>query len=554
MKRITSVIAIIFCSVVGIALFAFGAVQTATFNETAKGDYGKCENHIYANNGNYEIAKKATCSQKGVMYRTCVVCDYIDRADIPEDPENHSAQLASYWTYDPEPTCVSAGKKFKICYGCGEAALITEVPADPEAHKANGGYVVLKQATCSTAGEKAYECKYCNAYFGNKEIPADGLSHVLSDNSMWQVLSDPTCAQDGEMIGLCDLCKNEAERRAIPATGNHVLSNEWIVDLEPTCSQDGVKSRHCTICDTAFDETVIPADSQLHVFSDEFTVDTPATCVSEGEKSRHCAGCDTRVDITVIPADSEAHSYPDEWIITKEATCQKTGLMIKVCQLCGEESVPVMIEKVPHEYPEEYVVIKESADGLSAQVKYNCTNCGFEYITIITYEENKENGDIGNDIDPIKKIYKLLPIDNTVVKVDYDKLVVSNVKKNMLAEEFMAKFKNFNVFVIYDKDNYIVNEEDTIVTGLRINHKSAEGVVTDYYVSVTGDLDSDGDVTASDARLVLRAAAALDDISGAYEVAADVNLDGDVTATDARLTLRVAAGLDRFTETYEGRG
>ena len=78
-----------------------------------------------------------------------------------------------------------------------------------------------------------------------------------------------------------------------------------------------------------------------------------------------------------------------------------------------------------------------------------------------------------------------------------------------------------------------------------------EGLVTNYTVSVTGDMDSDGKVSASDARLVLRAAARIENPEGAFFTAADVNLDGKITAADARKTLLVAANMTYFEETYE---
>ncbi len=61
-----------------------------------------------------------------------------------------------------------------------------------------------------------------------------------------------------------------------------------------------------------------------------------------------------------------------------------------------------------------------------------------------------------------------------------------------------------------------------------------------------GDVNGDGDVDATDARLALRAAAKLDTLSGTQLLAADVNGDGIVDATDARTILRVAAKLEEL--------
>ena len=57
-----------------------------------------------------------------------------------------------------------------------------------------------------------------------------------------------------------------------------------------------------------------------------------------------------------------------------------------------------------------------------------------------------------------------------------------------------------------------------------------------------GDVNSDGDVTAQDASLVLQAVAAKIELSAIQRHAADVNNDGDITAQDASLILQYVAG------------
>lgn len=59
-----------------------------------------------------------------------------------------------------------------------------------------------------------------------------------------------------------------------------------------------------------------------------------------------------------------------------------------------------------------------------------------------------------------------------------------------------------------------------------------------------GDVDRDGKVTSTDARLALRAAAKLDALDELGTRIADMDGDGNVTSTDARVILRIAAKLD----------
>ncbi len=69
-----------------------------------------------------------------------------------------------------------------------------------------------------------------------------------------------------------------------------------------------------------------------------------------------------------------------------------------------------------------------------------------------------------------------------------------------------------------------------------------------------GDVNADGQVTTSDARLALRAAIGLDKFSADEAMNADADRSGGITTADARLILREAIGLDKPTPvTGEGR-
>jgi len=59
---------------------------------------------------------------------------------------------------------------------------------------------------------------------------------------------------------------------------------------------------------------------------------------------------------------------------------------------------------------------------------------------------------------------------------------------------------------------------------------------------VLGDVDGDGQVSAADARLALRAAVGLELLTKEQMTAADVDNDGKITAADARQILKIATG------------
>ena len=68
---------------------------------------------------------------------------------------------------------------------------------------------------------------------------------------------------------------------------------------------------------------------------------------------------------------------------------------------------------------------------------------------------------------------------------------------------------------------------------------------------MTGDVDANGKVDSTDARLALRAAVGLDTLTEDAKKAADVDFNNTVDATDARFILRAAVGLEKLPEAQE---
>ena len=82
-----------------------------------------------------------------------------------------------------------------------------------------------------------------------------------------------------------------------------------------------------------------------------------------------------------------------------------------------------------------------------------------------------------------------------------------------------------------------------MVLALAASLFAAAGAVEPYS---TGDVDGDGQILATDARLALRASAKLEELTEQQKTAADVDGNGNVLADDARKILRVSAKLDQF--------
>ncbi len=97
--------------------------------------------------------------------------------------------------------------------------------------------------------------------------------------------------------------------------------------------------------------------------------------------------------------------------------------------------------------------------------------------------------------------------------------------------------------VIKDVDGKTADEGKLLGSGMTVSLPTGES----YTVIVKGDTDSDGLVTAADARLVLRASVGLENGSPDwFSAAGDISADGGVvlSSSDARLILRGSVGLE----------
>ena len=97
-----------------------------------------------------------------------------------------------------------------------------------------------------------------------------------------------------------------------------------------------------------------------------------------------------------------------------------------------------------------------------------------------------------------------------------------------------------------DKNNNTISDTKTpLATGMKVILGK-----TSVTISVAGDVDGNGEINVSDARLALRAAVKLDTLTGAFFTSADVDFSGDISVSDARLILRAAVKLDDPKKTW----
>lgn len=118
---------------------------------------------------------------------------------------------------------------------------------------------------------------------------------------------------------------------------------------------------------------------------------------------------------------------------------------------------------------------------------------------------------------------------------------INAVKKDSV---FAAAVKGYKYTVVdaYGKE---LAADSLVGTGCIVKLYDADKELSQMkQIVVQYDVNGDGQITAADARLALRASADLEKISGVYAIAANVNGDDDITASDARKILRRSAGLE----------
>ena len=128
-------------------------------------------------------------------------------------------------------------------------------------------------------------------------------------------------------------------------------------------------------------------------------------------------------------------------------------------------------------------------------------------------------------------------------EIDNSKLTISCAfKKKYTVRSFKSSLENGDSVTVRKADGTIVSDGDYIATGMTA---TAAGSSTAYTIVVPGDIDGDGNVTALDAVVILRAVTGEVTIDTyAQKAAGDVNGDGWVRADDAVSILKYSIGME----------
>ena len=328
----------------------------------------------------------------------------------------------------------------------------------------------------------------------------------------------PTCKDKGYTKHVCDICGRTYTDNEVIDLNAHVF--EVIDSAEPTCTENGFKKEKCSVC-SEIRETVL--DATGHSFVE--TVIAP-TCTEKGYTLYKCSKCgyEEKKNYTdEIPHDYEKNSTP--------ATCTVDGKDVYKCKVCGHTYTDE-IKATGHKW-DNGVIARPATKTRKGIMKYTCNVCG---------ETRNEDipmiGDNETPTDPVTPVEPTVKVEikdgETGVTMNesakYFKVIPTKVAGLTFAE-FKAMFKTAPEIKSADTDNVKTSD-------------SADVNGEAYIIILLGDIDGNGKINATDARLILRIAAKLDASTDTKLLAGDLNGDGKISASEARSALRFAARLE----------
>ena len=366
------------------------------------------------------VEKEATCTEEGVLLKSCTICGHEHREAIEMLPHTIGDSY-EFDDYQHWKVCQVCGTEVdredhsfdgddNICLVCGETI---------QRHHHNIVFAEEKAPTCNEEGVKEhYYCADCETYFTDSEgieeiayadLIIEKLDHQyetrFDENEHWQECTlcgdkkdiqshnfeeertEPTCCADGAVNNICHDCGYTVEVEVLPATGDHIFAEEYSTDenshwfsctneecteryqlaehsftkLEiaknPTCSEEGVLNHICEVCGYTKSEPIPVSDT--HNFNDSYVQ------IDEHTHAKACADCGE------IIGEEEPHEFDQSNV--KDLGEQHAS----ICSLCGASDQP-------NEHVYEIEIVKASCfEG--AKLVYTCKICGHSY-----FEETSE--------------------------------------------------------------------------------------------------------------------------------------------------------------------
>lgn len=197
---------------------------------------------------------EASCTVAGATRHTCIICgDFYDTEVTPA--LGHKYGL---WIIDRDETCTDNGIKYRECTVCDK---------DTDGHIEWGVVLASGHAhvpaitlpTCTEGGYTTFTCAVCgDSYVGANTAPS---GHAYGD---WTVIAEAECEKAGSRTHTCTVCGSE-KTEEIPAL---VHDYDGVV-TEPDYTNKGFTTYTCQNCGDIYVDDYVDALSKLESVSVE---------------------------------------------------------------------------------------------------------------------------------------------------------------------------------------------------------------------------------------------------------------------------------------------
>ena len=155
--------------------------------------------------GDWVETKAATCTEKGEKTKTCTVCKYVVKEEIPA--LGHKPKT----TWDSDET-----HHWHTCETCGEAL--------EKAEHSFGEWTIDEVATCSKVGKRSKTCAICG-YKVSEELPKNENAHEYGSYS---VTVEPTKGTEGEIKIKCKLDETHIQKVILPVLTSNIYQYKLV--------------------------------------------------------------------------------------------------------------------------------------------------------------------------------------------------------------------------------------------------------------------------------------------------------------------------------------
>jgi|GEM_PF-954489 len=477
-------------------------------------------------------------------------------------------------------SCISTGITETICLDCGEITYTESLPVDPDNH------VNLREnptfpATCISTGTKSSDCTACGVTI-YEPLPIDPDNHV---NLRERPIAPATCISTGTKSSDCTACGVTITEILPVDPHNHTGETEIRnISIQPTDRLPGVGELWCLDCGQMINATEpIP----------------PLDCIGYGMCGDNLHWVLKTDGTMYIFGTGEMYNYagkgnPD-WhmfvtsikkvIIEEGATTIGDYAFQDKATTLTQVTIPDSVTSIG-DYAFSYCGVLESVNfgensqlrtigvnafaGCSALTDFEipdsvetigqCAFQGCSALTGITFPDSLTTIVYGTFAECTSLAEINLP--ETVTSIgnyafadctSLGEIIIPVATENIGAFAFV-NCSALTGITILNPDCEIYDSADTIPQTTIIRGYLASGAQAyaekydrifepiDSHI-LMGDIDNDGNITAGDARLALRASVGLEMLTTRQKHIGDVDKDNIITAGDARLILRWSVGM-----------